>query len=437
MTRILGLALFVTLVVSATASADAPRPRRIAVPMRLPPITPPSTAVNSHTLFLNNCSGGCTIHEGQTNSATDTSDLVDGTKSVAGYPYGTSTWNQVVQCVKQLEAPFNITVTDTRPTSGNYFEVVVAGQACDVLPSGECQDVGGVADYNCTSPGSCFGSYIPNALVFDFAETWGGSVTEDCATIGQEIAHAWNLDHVDLADDPMTYDRLQTPLAYHDNAPCGSDCLYSCSSGVGTCDAFNVPCTNNRHACLSTGTATQNEIQTITGLFGASNAPNPVLTITSPANNSAQPPGFAIDTTCTVSDSSGIQSVSLTIDGGQGPTVTTPPFNFSTNAALPDGPHKFVVTCNAGNLHSASQELDITVGIACTQDSSCPSGYICFNKACIAGSNTPGGLGATCTSNSQCIDGECATGGSQSVCVIGCNLTSGSCPSGFGCVSDG
>jgi hypothetical protein len=434
MTRILGLVLLAATVVAPAAFAD--QPRRLALPMRLPPLTTPSPAVNSHTVFLNNCMpSGCTVHPGSTSSVTDTFDYANGLSTLSAYPYGSTKWNSVVSCVKSLMSPFNITVTDTRP-SGNYFEVMAAGSACDVLASGDCNGVGGVADYNCQAPGECSGTYFPNALVFDFAESWGGDVNEDCATIGQEIAHAWNLDHVDLPDDPMTYDNLVTPLSYHNAAPCGSDCLYTCSGG-GTCNAFNVKCTSNRHACMSTGTATQDEIKIITALFGASNAKPPVLTITSPANNSAQAAGFAIDTTCTESDGSGIESVAMTVDGGAGPTLTTAPYNFSTNAGLSNGTHNFQITCTAGNQQTAVQNLTIIVGVTCSTDSDCPTNDVCYQGACIAGSGTPGGLGSPCTTSADCLDGQCASDGTESVCVIPCNLSSGSCPSGFGCVSDG
>src|SRR5207237_928549 len=127
---------------------------------------------------------------------------------------------------------------------------------------GLSQGIGGIADFPCQAPGSCE-PFIQNALVFDFAEVWGNDVTTTCGTAAQEIAHAWTLDHANVSSDPMTYNQYLPPLHYQNGAPCGSDCQ-------GGRSPFGLTCTGatqQLHTCMSSGTATQNEIDIITNLF--------------------------------------------------------------------------------------------------------------------------------------------------------------------------
>src|SRR4030095_4035620 len=102
-------------------------------------------------------------------------------------------------------SPFNIQVTDVDPGATEHMEVMVAGDtACDVYeppqnPS-DCQYVLGVA------PATC--GYIPRSVSYVFANNGyfnSNTVNEICATVGQEVAHTWGLDHERLASDPMTY----------------------------------------------------------------------------------------------------------------------------------------------------------------------------------------------------------------------------------------
>jgi hypothetical protein len=409
-------------VVALAAPAYAERPRLDRVPVQIDPAKV-GNVVNSKIIFMNRCTGGCKVTSGFTDSRTNKSAIGAGTLSA--YSYGDSSWNSVMTCMKATMSKFNVTVTDVDPGPNvEHFEIMVAGTPGQIgLSSG----IGGIAEYSCDSPGVC-AKYIPNAIVFDFAGVWGGDVQEICSTAAQEIAHTWTLDHVTDATDPMTYTPYSGMRQFKDGVYCGSDCVNNTSP-------FGLPCTNGRHTCMSTGTATQDDIKILTALFGPAGAVAPTLKVTNPTNGSAQAAGFAVNVECTSND--GVQEVDISIDGMPKATLTAAPFSYTTPATLTEGPHKVTVLCASKLQAITTVTADVIVGMACAGDSCATPGYICFDGACIAGPEKPGGLGATCTTNGDCIAGACASDGTTSACTSPCDLETKNCPDGFGCIDTG
>jgi len=404
-------------------AAFAERPRTVYVPVK---VQPPrvGNVVNSKTIFLNRCKGGCKVYPGYTDSRTNKSAIGQGT--LAAYSYGDASWAQVVACMKSVMSRFNVNVTDVDPGPNvDHFEVMIAGTPGQLgLSSG----IGGIAEYSCSSPGVC-SKYLPNALVFDFAGVWSGNVNEICATAAQEIAHTWTLDHVTDASDPMTYKQFSGTREFKDAVKCGSDC-------VGGQSPFGLPCNAaGEHTCMSSGAATQNDVQILTALFGPAGAVAPTLKLTNPTQGSAQQPGFQINAECT--SSVGIQEVTLSIDGMPKATLTAAPFTFMAPANIAEGPHKVSVLCATTQQAITIATADVTVGLACVNGGCATAGYICFGGACIAGPDAPGGLGASCTGNPDCISGACASDGTTMACVIPCDRSMNNCPDGFGCIDDG
>jgi hypothetical protein len=413
----------------AHSVAHAEAPRREFVPIK---VHPPNVGavVNSKTIFLNRCNGGCKVFPGYTDSRTNKSSIGQGT--LAAFSFGDAQWTGVVNCMKSVMSRFNVTVTDVDPGPNvDHFEIMVAGTPQQIgLPSG----IGGIAESSCSAPGVC-SKYLPNALVFAFAQVYAGTsnrVNEICATVAQEIAHTWALDHVTDPQDPMTYNvSFSGVRQFKDNVRCGSDC-----SGGRSPAPFSLPCNGaGEHTCVSTNAATQNDVQIITALFGPAGAVAPTLRVTNPTNGSTQQKGFAITAECT--STVGIQEVNLSIDGVPKASLTAPPFTFMAPATITEGPHRVSVLCATTQQAITIVTADVTVGNACVNGSCAQGGYICFNGACIAGPDAPGGLGATCADNSQCVSGACASDGTVSACVIPCDQALNNCPDGFGCIDDG
>jgi hypothetical protein len=432
------LAVLAFLSFSVPSHAEPSAARDVMHPMTLK-VAPAD--IISHVLYLNKCTGGCKLTSGNTDARTDHTDILPGGQTTLSAFSGSSTqWDDIVTCVTNVMKPFNITVTDTDPGNVDHFEVMIAGHASEMqLPQG----VLGIADYLCQAPGQCSGTYIPNALVFDYADDWlqmeSGSraVTDMCGTAAQEIAHAWTLDHATPASDPMTYNPYMAPLNYQDGAPCGSDCYYQCPSGGGTCNAFGVPCSGQTHACLSTGQATQDEVKMITALFGPHGAKAPTVKITSPSNGGGVQSGQAFKVTATCDTGDGVDEIDLAVDGTTKSALTTSPATFTGPADLADGSHTITVTCQTKQKASASATISVLVGNSCMQDSDCPMDNICYQQTCVAGPSAMGGIGATCMTNADCQSGSCASDGTKSTCVIPCDPSNDQCPNGFGCLPAG
>lgn len=383
--------------------------------------------VNTKTIFMNRCPNNCVITNGYTDSRTNKSAIAAGTLSA--YSYGDASWNAVMACMKDTFSRFNVEITDVDPGPYvDHFEIMVAGSPTQV---GLDPSVGGVAEYSCVQPGVC-DVYQPNVIVFDFAKVWGSYPNRDleiCATAAQEIAHSWSLDHVTDKTDPLTYNSYSGMRQFKDNMTCGSDCVNGRSP-------FGLTCTSTgAHTCMSTGTATQDDVQTLLELFGPAGAKAPTLTVSNPKNGSAQPPGFTITAECTSDD--GVQEVQMSIDGGQPKVFTAPPFTFQTAGNLSMGSHRVTVMCASKMLAETFVRSQVIIGPACATDTDCAAGGICYGSACIAGPDAAGGLGATCGTDNDCVNGACASDGTTSACAIPCDTAADACPDGFGCISDG
>lgn len=139
-------------------------------------------------------------------------------------------WSQVVKCVANLFAPFNVTVTDRPPTDGkDYVLTVVGGRPGDLgVTDGH---VGGLAPFN--------GDVIARPVVFAFSAQLGNSVTQVCETIGMEVAHAYGLDHGYLCSDVMTYLRPCGSKKFVDkDVRCGEGKARNCEGGAPTQNSY-------------------------------------------------------------------------------------------------------------------------------------------------------------------------------------------------------
>lgn len=304
------------------------------------------------------------------------------------FPYGTSTWNQVVSCVRELFADFDLEVTESDPGATLHIEAVISGNA-GLL--GYDSDLGGGAMIGglATQTPDC--SVVEEAIVFAFPDAIGNDPRLLCQDAAQEIAHALGLDHEFLCADPMTYLSGCGDKTFQDAwVPCGEYSARSCRCG-----------------------ATQNSYQILLAVLGPGGVDKtpPTVQILQPQDGAEVAPGFEV--TVSADDDVGVAKVDLVVDGSVLQTDSAAPWEFGTPANLPEGEHRIeaLASDNRGNQQGSAISV--------------------FVRG--APQSPTGGLGAECTVDEECSSGVCGSDGSVSRCIIDCS-DAAPCPDDFECV---
>lgn len=151
--------------------------------------------------------------------------------TIPAYGGGDRRWNQIVACVANHFAPFQVEVTDRRPR-GEAITAVIGGWASQLgLPNATTN---GVGPYRA--------SVIRNATVFVFAKVGTGErdVANLCAVTAHEVAHAMGLDHTYKCGDLMSYflDRCGTRRFLDAEAHCGEHEARACGDGESTQNSY-------------------------------------------------------------------------------------------------------------------------------------------------------------------------------------------------------
>ena len=386
----------------------------------------PDPAAVSHTIFLNRCTGGCTLTPGSDGTQNQSDIIGNSTRHMSAFGGTEAQWQAVVACVKATYAPFAVTVTDTRPASGAYHNAIVAGLSSE---GGQGANVLGVSPFSC-------GGYIPNSISFSFANeeinpnagaaASATEIADICWTVSQETAHSWGLDHKFDVRDPMTY----TP-----SVP--SSTLKVFQNQAGSCGEYSArPC---RCSYPGTGTGGMNSYALIMATFGAGTPDStpPTVAFQLPAASASILPGFSVIANAT--DNVGISKVELRIDGNLAGTSTVAPFQFTTSTAITQGSHTLELTAYDLSNNTGKATETVQYGQSCTNGGCTDASQVCVNGTCEPGPSTTGGLGSTCANNSDCVSDSCGDDGSgNKYCVTSCDpATAGACPSGFGCISAG
>jgi hypothetical protein len=395
----------------ARSTSGRPWTGYIRVPNAAPPR--PLGVASSKLVYLKRCIAGCQVHfDPVDDSRTGASSIAgDGTRSLSAFSQPDAVWNQMLACVRETFAPFDIQIIDTKPTdlSTPHFLNIVGGKPTELHP--DYQGAGGVAPFDCGE--------IPNAITYTF-DVYGPDPLALCWTASQEIAHAFGLEHEFLSKDPMTYLGGDLPKRFRDvDAQCGE---YEAAS---------------RCQCKSTP---QNSYRHIVGMFGPGLPTPPELTIKNPVEGKPTQPGFTA--LAIAIDEVRVEKVELFADGGFVTQSTMPFPNNSFELATPDfgaGPHTIEIKATDVQGVVASQMVAITQGPPCTADTVCQGTDVCVSSVCIPGPDAPGGLGAICQSDIECLSQRCADAGEEHKhCVDECDLANAaSCPDDFTCVSAG
>ena len=158
------------------------------------PATGKTTLAESRTIYLN--PDPIVLRPGDNDSTSDVSSIVDGPTAVGGWDIDADTWQETVDCVRDMYSRFDVVVTDEDPGDVPHVEAHFGGHPNELgLPD----EVLGV------SPFTTDCSIVEHSIVFTFTDVIPDDAQYMCEVMSQEIAHSFGLDHEMLPEDPMTY----------------------------------------------------------------------------------------------------------------------------------------------------------------------------------------------------------------------------------------
>lgn len=245
-------------------------------------------------------------------------------------------WNDTVQCLRDLFAPFAVKIVTEDPGNVPHIEAVFGGSGTLLgLPKG----IVGISPFNSTC------TTIENSIVFTFTDDLPANARTVCEVMAQEIAHSYGLDHEMLASDPMSYLPYKGNRWFQDEtAACGEKAARPCGINGSTCRAQ------------------QNSVQLLGERLGVADPQLPTGELMSPANGELVGSDFDIDVSA--SDNIGVASVEFFIDDVSIGTRTSAPYTL-TAEGIANGAHTVtaVVTDQARNVMSTSP-VSVTVEAA-------------------------------------------------------------------------
>lgn len=409
--------------------------RRVTVDTPLALYATPFAQV-SPTLYLERCKGGCILRMGPNDARTNTTMLITSSQAELrefenglGFPGAAADaeWNAIVQCMREVYSPYNVLVTDVRPTDGRgYHEAIIAGSPTD--PGvGRPRDVLGLAPL----ANDC--SAIDNVISLTFANQHPPSdrVRNICWTAAQESAHAFGLDHeyefIDggrsACSDPMTYrnDCGGQKFFRNEAAKCGETAVRPCRCG-----------------------SAQNSHLKLVAVFGAGTpiTGSPTIRMITPA--AGGPLGTVV--TAEAGAKRGVARVELHLNGYKWAQQAGAPFGAngqpdpsSYAISIPSSVPNSIIdvkTIAYDDLGAATESSTVTVtkGAPCTMASTCAEGQKCEAGRCFW--DPPAGeIGEGCDYAQFCKTGLCKDLGHGEVCTQECipGVADG-CPADFTCV---
>lgn len=361
----------------------------------------------SRILYVNWCDGNCVLTRGTDDSRTNKSSIISGTRTISPYVGGANLRAQILSCVQNAYARFNITVTDQNPGNVPHWEAIAAGTPNQ---AGFSSGIAGVSPFTC--------GVIPNAITYNFLNLNPNDVLDNCWTIAQESAHAFGLSHEFDGRDYMTYNPTPAAKSFVDQNLC-----------IGT-----QGCCQPAQECQC-GPTSQNSYQKILALFGTANPTPPAVSITAPRQNEAVRGGFPINVSAT--DNVAVARVELLLDDAPYATLSTNPYVTNGPLTITDGTHTLTAIAVDTQGADARTTVTFTVGSGCQGPSDCDGDQVCVDGRCVAGETADGGLGTVCATGADCVSGQCAQKDGQQLCTEVCDPAADGCPGGYACLSNG
>ena len=399
------------------------------------PYTGPVAAQTSGYIFLNRCTGGCTVSGGADDArAMSSSILAAGPHVITEFQNDAgqtgaaadAAWHALLTCVQEVYSPFAVTVADVPPSNGvSYTMGIAAGNPQDAGLSNGILGIG---------LGTC--APLDNVISFSFSNHEGGSglarMYDACWTIAQETAHNFGLEHEyqftdgnSACSDPMTYRTDCGGEKFFRNKPaaCGEYASRPCNCG-----------------------GVQNSVAKLTVALGAGTSiiPAPTSMILAPPAGTVAA-GFVVQVAA--GSRRGVDHVEMWLNNhlwataagatfGQNGQPNPSSYSMNAPANVPDGVIDIVAKAYDDlGIETDSATVTVTKGVACTSAASCLTGQKCDAGKCFWDPPT-GQLGDSCTYNEFCVTGMCQDSDIGQYCTQSCVLNSdGACPLMFDCIA--
>ncbi len=290
--------------------SDAPlASARQLVPELEAPLVGPLALARSRTIYLNK--NGVTLQPAAVNDArSNRSTIAEKVTTIPPWAIDEAAWGATVACVRELFAPFAVTIVTEDPGAAPHLEAVFGGTPTLLgLPS----NIAGISPFT----SSC--SVIESSMVFVFTQSFTASPRTYCEVMAQELAHSYGLDHELLAADPMTYLSFDGKRAFQETlASCGEYTARPCGIGTVSCRAK------------------QSSLLLLRERLGISDAVPPRGAILAPTPGAIVEPSFRIE--LAASDDVAISEIQLSLDGQSVGTLDAPPYELELGD-VPPGEH--------------------------------------------------------------------------------------------------
>ncbi len=400
----------------------------VAIPPAGAEPEPINHAPVSNIIYLNRCTGGCTFTKTEypRSSSIQNQTWIIGDQStpsgtefhISEFAFAPAVWDEVVQCVKDVYAPYDVQIVTEDPGAVAHHEAIVAGTSTDYgIPPNQAL---GKAEL-----GAGFCSPKDNAVSLNIANdhTGGSGMTvaqNICWTVAQETAHSWGLDHEIECTDALTYDFGSCGRRFFRNI--NSDCGEVGITGPRACQ------------CGGTKQNTHGKILTLFGPGDPAAQLMPNLRIEQPVAGAQFPRGAKVLLNATAPR--GLKHIEVLVNGWK--WVDQPAsgavYQIGLPDEVPDGVMDITVRACDDIETCAVQTVTVTRGAPCTGVETCLPGQSCDAGKC-AWPPASVELGGACEYNQQCLSLLCGDiGGGELACTEACQGPPNDfCPDGFHC----
>jgi hypothetical protein len=383
-----------------------------------------SVRADPSVLFLNRCPGACGVKTGDDDARAHVSSIPAGGNYVLGeFGWGDTAWNELLQCVREVYSPYDVTVTDIQPAPGVvYNESLIAGTAASLGMHG----IGGISLLS----SDC--SPYHNTMSFVFANTHGpGDVIGLCWVVAQETGHAFGLDHAfefsalrSACIDPMSY-----------RTDCGGQRFFR--NQYATCGEFGP-----RACACGQKQSSHAHLLEVLGP-GTPITTAPVVEVVSP--HAGDQIAYQV-VTVKATAQRGVATIELWLNGAK--WATSPGAEFGPTGQpsieyvigipqnVPDGVIDLVVTAKDDiGVATSTPPITVVKGEPCTSAASCAVDQFCEAGRCFWGPPL-GEFGESCSYEQYCKSGLCAGNGVDTMCTETCDVDApNTCPGGYTCFS--